>query len=210
MYQEIMSVALPKIMGIIYHMQGHSYLYAGLAMIMEGASVPFPGMYILIFSGFAIKQLGLNFWVLVGICSVCYTAASLIPYYIGGHINNIATKFYKKYYSNRMDKIKKVSDIFNKYGEWTVCLSRPTFLGNYFSYIAGMNSMNIGKFLLYTFAGIFPWTLFMCYLGYGVISSTDEIVNIIASMKPLFYIVTIAVIIYGAYQIYKLLNNKRY
>ena len=42
--------------------------------------------------------------------------------------------------------------------------SRPTFLGNYFSYIAGMNNMDIYKFLLYTFLGIFPWTLFMLSL----------------------------------------------
>lgn len=210
MYQQIMSFALTKIMELIYHMQGHSYLYAGLAMVMEGASLPFPGMYILIFSGFAIKQLGLNLWILVGICSICYTAASLIPYYLGGHINNIATKFFEKYYSKRMRQIKKVGDMFNRYGEWTVCISRPTFLGNYFSYIAGMNNMKIGKFLTYTFIGITPWILFMCYLGYGVIRNAEEIMNIIERIKPILYIVSAVAIIYGAYQIYKLLNKNKY
>lgn len=209
MYEQILSTALAKIMQLIMHMESFGYFYAGLAMILEGASVPFPGMYVLIFCGFAVKKLNLNLWTLVFICSLCYTVASLIPYYIGGKVNNWAVGFFSKYYEKRGNQLKKVGELFNKYGEWTVCLSRPTFLGNYFSYIAGMHNMNVYKFLLYTFMGIFPWTLFMCYLGYAVINSAEQVLEIIIRIKPILYIVSSIFMVYALYKIYKLIKNKK-
>lgn len=209
MYEQILNAALSKIMQLITHMENFGYFYAGLAMVLEGASIPFPGMYVLIFCGFAIRRLNLNFWTLVTICSLCYTVASLVPYYIGGKVNNWAAGFFSKYYAKKGNQLKKVGELFNKYGEWTVCLSRPTFLGNYFSYIAGMNNMDIYKFLLYTFLGIFPWTLFMCYLGYSVISSGEQILEIIIRIKPVLYGISAVFLIYAAYKIYKFMTKNK-
>lgn len=209
MIDQIIYTTFSKAIQIITHMGSYGYFYAGLAMLLEGASIPFPGMYILIFSGFVIRKLNLNFWLLVTICSFCYTAASLAPYYIGKKVNNFAVNFFSKYYEKRGNQLKKVNELFDKYGELTICLSRFTFLGNYFSYIAGMNNMRILKFLLYTILGIFPWITFMCYLGYSIISSAEQVIELIIKIKPLMYLVSSVIFIYISYKTFKFLKNKR-
>ena len=209
MYQQILTIALSKILQFVTHMESFGYFYAGLAMVLEGSSIPFPGMYILILCGFAVKKLNLNFWILIAICSLCYTAASLIPYYIGGKVNSWSIRFFFKYHKKRVNQIEKVQKLFDKYGELSICLSRPTFLGNYFSYIAGMNHMALEKFIVYTFIGILPWILFMCYLGYNFIDSAEQVIEIIIKIKPILYAISATFLTYIAYKIYKLLTRNK-
>ena len=69
--------------------------------------------------------------------------------------------------------------------------------------------MNMYKFLLYTFLGIFPWTLFMCYLGYSVIKSGEQVLEIIVKIKPILYGISAIFIIYAGYRIYKFMTRKK-
>ncbi|WP_300304036.1 DedA family protein [Anaerosolibacter sp.] len=167
----------------------YGYLAMFIGMFLEGSSLPFPGTLILVLSGFFVKLYQLNplFMLLLG--SSAYTLATLIPYYIGKHVNDFAQKRFEKTMEKHQDKISMVEDLFNKYGEIAVCLSRPTFLSNYFSYIAGMHNMRFTKFVLYTFLGITPWITLMVYLGYQLGHNLDDIQRIVDSAGYLLFLV---------------------
>ncbi|MBB6216803.1 membrane protein DedA with SNARE-associated domain [Anaerosolibacter carboniphilus] len=167
----------------------YGYLAMGIGMFLEGSSLPFPGTLVLVLSGFFVKHYRLNPLIMLLLGSGAYTLAAFIPYYIGKHMNDFAHRRFEKTMDKHRDKILMVEEMFHKYGEIAVCLSRPTFLSNYFSYIAGMHSMRRSKFALYTFLGMTPWVMLMGYLGYQLGHNLDDIQRIVDSTGSLLGLV---------------------
>ena len=187
----------------------HGYLAMVIGMFLEGTSLPFPGTFVLVLSGFFVKHYRLNPLIMLVLGSSAYTLAAFIPYYIGKHVNDFAQKRFVKTLNKHQDKIQMVEDLFNKYGEIAVCLSRPTFLSNYFSYIAGMHHMGRSKFAIYTFLGISPWVVAMGYVGYQLGDNIDDIQRVIHSTGPLLFLI-VGVPLIGVFTIkYLLKRNKK-
>src|SRR5699024_3844897 len=90
--------------------------------------------------------------------SLFYTSASLIPFYL-------AAKLGSKFPERLKRKLAKGQNYFNRYGTWSIALSRPFGVGNYISYVAGLSKVNPLKFFLLTFLGIYPWSVVMLWLG---------------------------------------------
>ena len=104
-------------------------------------------------------------WQLVAISalnSLVYVVFSLIPYYIGKYLGNLTQKKFDE------KKVKKAQEWFQKYGEWSITLSRPTGFGNYISYISGISDISIWRFGLLSYLGVFPWNTLLLFIGnYG-------------------------------------------
>ncbi|MCY8755541.1 DedA family protein [Bacillus haynesii] len=129
-----------------------------LVMFMEGSSLPFPG-FIFVFSfGYSLSPGNLNTaFIAIGM-SLTYCLSSLIPFYLGMKFEGfLPTKVRKG--------ISKGGSFFNRYGIWSIALSRPFGIGNYISYIAGISKVNLFKYLILTFLGIYPWSFFVIFLG---------------------------------------------
>lgn len=127
-------------------------------MFLEGSSLPFPGLIMVLSYGYILSAgyAGTAF-IALGM-SIFYTLASLIPYFLGMKMGD--------YFSKRLEKgWKKAQYYFNKYGIWTIALSRPFGIGNYISYIAGISNVNLYKYIFLTFIGIYPWSYVMLLLG---------------------------------------------
>jgi membrane protein DedA with SNARE-associated domain len=134
-----------------------------VASAIEASSLPFPGATVVLVYGFVLKVTqNTHPWQLVAIAfvnSLVYVVFSLIPYQIGSKLEAFSKKKFD------MKKIEKAQRWFQKYGEWSITLSRPTGFGNYISYLSGISKIKIGRFLLFSFLGVFPWNTLLLFVG---------------------------------------------
>jgi len=138
------------------NIQGYSNLGFYLSMLLEGSSIPFPGMVVILTLGNLMASGIIEaFWLALGM-SLAYSLASFIPYMIGLKFQSCLKE---------KSKLSKVQAWFRKYGEWSICFSRPFGVGNYISYVAGMSKVNPWRYGILTFTGIFPWAYAMLILA---------------------------------------------
>lgn len=141
---------------LLEEIQGFSSLGLYFSMLLEGSSLPFPGMVAVLAIGNILSPNLLEaFWLALGM-SLAYSLASFVPYLIG-------LKFQSTLH--RKIQLTKVQSWFCKYGVWSICLSRPFGVGNYISYVAGMSNVNPWSYGILTFLGIFPWAYTMLLLA---------------------------------------------
>lgn len=128
-------------------------------MFLEGSSLPFPGVIIVLSYGYISSSLSILEIALIAVgMSMFYSLASLIPYFLG--------KKMEGYFSIKLKKgLEKGTLLFQRYGVWSIALSRPFGIGNYISYVAGISRVNALKYIVLTFIGIYPWSLVMLLLG---------------------------------------------
>ncbi|MEK3889139.1 DedA family protein [Bacillus sp. FSL K6-3431] len=129
-----------------------------LSMFLEGSSLPFPGLVIVLSYGYLLSPGYINTAFIALGMSIFYTLASLIPYFIGAKLERHLPKKLKK-------GLEKGIVLFNRYGIWSIALSRPFGIGNYISYVAGIGKVNLFKYFILTFLGIYPWSYVMILLG---------------------------------------------
>ncbi|KKI91905.1 hypothetical protein WQ54_12300 [Bacillus sp. SA1-12] len=169
-------------------------LFLGLAL--EASSLPFPGVLFVLTYGYLLKPS----WGMVAILTITgsfvYTIFSYIPYFIGLKLqDNLKQEKYEK-------KIKRAKAWFDKYGEWTISLSRILGVGNYISYFAGMIKVNPWRYGVLTFIGILPWVLFMLILGRAGIIKT--VIDLFTSIQKYLVIgLALGLIVYLVYRFKK-------
>lgn len=135
---------------------GMAGLYA--AIFIEGSSLPFPGIVVVLAYGGILNLAWPEMLLASASMAAVYSAASLLPYFLGDRMEHLLRKKFRK-------GIERARRLFNRYGLWSIALSRPFGIGNYISYLAGMSRVGIVKYLVLTFAGIFPWCFSMLFLG---------------------------------------------
>jgi membrane protein DedA with SNARE-associated domain len=171
-----------------------------VAMFLEGASFPFPGIVVVLSYGYILPFSYLNtIWVAASM-SVIYSLASLIPYFIGRKIEGIFQK--------RPNKgLTKAMSLFIRFGGWSVAISRPFGIGNYISYVAGMSKMRLIPYLLLTFIGIYPWSYVMLLLGSYFEGNYQAFISFYKNNSV--YVYTIVTLILGIILLYVYKKYKR-
>lgn len=170
------------------------------AMFLEGSSLPFPGIAVVLAYGFILPVNYWNtLWIAAGM-SVVYCLASLIPFYLGGQLEGI--------FNGRKRKgFEKAKDLFVRYGRWSVALSRPFGIGNYISYVAGASKMKVIPYLLLTFIGIYPWSYVMILLG-NYFNGSYEAFQAFYQDNSVYIYSTMAVVLLTI-SLYLFLKNRR-
>lgn len=161
-----------------------------LTMALEGLSLPFPGIVIILTLGYILNLSTLDLFIVAGLMSLTYSIASYIPYHIGMKLEKAIRMKYDK-------QLQKVQHYFNKYGNYSIALFRPFAIGNYISYFAGMSGIKLWKYFLLTFTGIFPWSLVMLLIGRFTKGNVNTGLQLIQSYSG--YICAFAVLILLAY-----------
>ncbi len=129
-----------------------------LAMFLEGSSLPFPGIIVVLSYGYAIDLSIIEAAFISIIMSIIYSIASFIPFMLASRCEGIIRKKFGR-------KLGKAQAWFIRYGMWSISLSRPFSLGNYISYVAGMSEVPKGRYFIYTFIGILPWSFVILVIG---------------------------------------------
>lgn len=168
------------------------FLKINFAMLLEGMSVPFPGI-IFLFSWSNIYEPTISESLYISLfLAGSYTIGSSIPYLIG---EKLKYKFSALFGKNINKAFERSQNFLNKYGLFAIVFSRFFGWGNYISYIAGAMKINKKKFFLLTFIGIYPWTFSVIFLGEKFKDRLRFITSSINNINNYIYIIVIIIIL---------------
>lgn len=142
--------------------------YGGIVLLMaiESANIPLPSEVIMPFSGFLVAQGELNLW-LVGLAGAMgCTVGSIFSYYLGKWGGRPLIEKYGKYILISHHDLDLADRWFQNKGEMTVFVGRLLpVIRTFISFPAGISEMNFSRFIVYSFLGSLPWSLFLAYIG---------------------------------------------
>jgi membrane protein DedA with SNARE-associated domain len=136
-------------------------------MLLESMGILIPSEAISPFAGYLVSQgrMGLFWAVAAGVLG--NLAGSWIAYLIGLWGGRELWFHYGRYVGVRRHHLILAEKWFDKYGEFTVFISRCLpVVRTFISFPAGTARMNVAKFTFYTFLGCVPWVFALTYLGY--------------------------------------------
>jgi membrane protein DedA with SNARE-associated domain len=142
--------------------------YSGIVLLMaiESACIPLPSEIIMPFSGYLVSTGQMNLWA-VGIAgAVGCVLGSLVAYWVGMYGGRPLIEKYGRYVLISPHDLDMADRWFATRGEIIVFVSRllPA-IRTFIAFPAGVARMNLKRFIIYTFAGSFPWCLGLAYFG---------------------------------------------
>jgi len=151
------------------------YVGVMIAMAIESAMIPLPSELILPYAGFLVSdptQLEpitgqpWNFWIVVVVATVGNTLGSLIAYAIGAYGGRPFLERYGKYLLIRPHEIDLADHFFARHGGATVFIARLLpIVRTFISFPAGVARMDLKRFIVYSTAGAFLWSMLLVYAG---------------------------------------------
>ncbi len=151
------------------------YLGVLVAMAIESAMVPLPSELILPYAGFLISDGtkieplshgAWSFWIVVIAATLGNTIGSLIAYAIGAWGGRPFLERYGRYLLIRPHEIELADRFFDRYGAATAFFSRLLpIVRTFISFPAGVARMPLGRFVAYSTAGAFFWSILLTYAG---------------------------------------------
>ena len=151
------------------------YVGVMLAMAIESAMIPLPSELILPYAGFLVSDptqiepitgQPWNFWIVVVVATIGNTLGSLVAYGLGAYGGRPLLERYGKYVLIRPHEIDLADDFFAKHGSATVFIGRLLpVVRTFISFPAGVARMHLGKFIVYSTAGAFIWSMLLVYAG---------------------------------------------
>lgn len=151
------------------------YLGVALAMAIESAMIPMPSELILPFAGSLVANPAAveplthgpwNFWLVVIVATIGNTVGSLIGYGIGAWGGRPFLERWGRYLLIRPHEIELAEHFFDRYGAATAFFSRLLpIVRTFISFPAGVARMPPGRFIVYSTAGAFIWSLVLVQAG---------------------------------------------
>ena len=136
-------------------------------MLLESMGILIPSEAISPFAGYLVSQGRIGFFGAVSAGVLGNLAGSWIAYLIGLWGGRELWFHYGRYVGVREHHLILAEKWFDKYGEFTVFISRCLpVVRTFISFPAGTARMNFAKFTFYTFLGCVPWVFALTYLGY--------------------------------------------
>jgi membrane protein DedA with SNARE-associated domain len=156
----------------------YGYLAIFLLMLAESACIPFPSEVTMLVGGWYSADGSLDFfW--VGAAGVVGNLVGSWIAYVGGRTGGreILDR-YGRYVFIRRHDIDKAEIWWEKYGEAATFFSRLLpVIRTFISLPAGIARMPFGKFTLYTFLGVIPWTYALTYAGVLVEDNWEKVLD---------------------------------
>jgi membrane protein DedA with SNARE-associated domain len=178
------------------------YLGVMVAMAIESAMIPLPSELILPYAGFLVSDPSQiepltggtwNFWIVVVAATIGNTLGSLVAYAIGAYGGRPFLERYGKYLLIRPHEIELADGFFAKHGAATVFIGRLLpIVRTFISFPAGVARMPLGKFVVYSTAGAFLWSMLLVYAGTVLGANWVEIRE---TLQPFDLAIAVAVVL---------------
>jgi len=141
-----------------------------ILMVLESAGIPVPSFVTMPFAGSLISQGRFDFLFLTIVGTLGNLGGSLAAYSLGWWGQEAVVrkiiKRWGKYILISESKFNKSEEWFRKHGEPIVFIARLIpVIRAFISLPAGIAKMNLKRFIVYTTAGSFLWSLFLTYIG---------------------------------------------
>jgi membrane protein DedA with SNARE-associated domain len=151
------------------------YVGVMVAMAIESAMVPLPSELILPYAGFLVSDPSVvepltggpwSFGVVVTRATIGDTLGSLVGYAIGAYGGRPFLQRWGRYLLIRPHEIGLADRFFERWGPATAFFSRLVpVVRTFISFPAGVARMPLGKFIVYSTAGAFPWSILLVFAG---------------------------------------------
>jgi membrane protein DedA with SNARE-associated domain len=151
-------------------------------MTVESSFIPFPSEVVMIPAGFLAARGALTFGEPFTDASVAVIAGTMgslagayINYYLARWVGTPFLERYGKYFFLPPDKLHRAEELFREYGAGAtfVCRLLPA-IRQLISIPAGLASMPIGSFTLWTGLGAGIWVIILTAVGYSIGAHTAE------------------------------------
>src|SRR5437773_4016242 len=172
-----------------------------IAMAIESAMIPLPSELILPYAGFLISDPSQvepltrgawNYWIVVVVATLGNTIGSVIGYSIGAWGGRPFLERYGRYLLIRPHEIELADRFFQRYGAATAFFSRLLpIVRTFISFPAGVARMPLGKFIVYSTLGAFPWSVLLVYAGEQLGSRWQDIRHALAPFDLLVAVVVV-------------------
>jgi membrane protein DedA with SNARE-associated domain len=142
--------------------------YSGIVLLMaiESACIPLPSEIIMPFSGYLVSTGQMNLWIVSLAGAAGCVVGSLVAYWVGMKGGRPLIEKYGRYVLVSRHDLNMADRWFEKRGEIIVFVSRMLpAIRTFIAFPAGVARMNLKRFVIYTFAGSFPWCLGLAYVG---------------------------------------------
>jgi membrane protein DedA with SNARE-associated domain len=118
------------------------------------------------FAGFLASQGRFNVWILGAVGAVGCLAGSIPAYYLGLLGGRPLIEKYGKWVLISRRDIDVADRLFDRHGEIVVFFGRLLpVIRTFIAFPAGVSRMKMGRFVVYTLLGSFPWCLGLAWLG---------------------------------------------
>ncbi|MDP9069647.1 MAG: DedA family protein [Actinomycetota bacterium] len=158
--------------------EDYGYLAIFVLMLLESALIPFPSEVTMLAGGFYAAEGSLDlFW--VGVAGVAGNmVGSWVAYAIGRKTGRAVLDRYGRYVLIRSHDVDRAEVWWDRHGEAATFFSRLLpVIRTFISLPAGIAKMPIGKFSVYTFLGVVPWTFGLAYLGVVVGENWERVLD---------------------------------
>lgn len=142
--------------------------YPGVVLMMgiESACIPLPSEIIMPFSGYLVYTGRFDIWGVAFAGAVGCVLGSLVAYWVGMYGGRPVIEKYGRYVLISLHDLDIADRWFERRGELIVFASRLLpVIRTFIAFPAGVARMNLGRFVVYTFVGSFPWCLGLAYVG---------------------------------------------
>lgn len=156
----------------------YGYTAIFLLMLVESACIPFPSEVTMLVGGWYAADGRLDFfW--VGAAGVLGNlVGSWVAYAVGRTTGRALLERYGKYVLIRTHDIDRAEVWWERHGEAATFFSRLLpVIRTFISLPAGIARMPLGKFSLYTFLGVIPWTYALAYVGVVVEDNWESVLD---------------------------------
>jgi membrane protein DedA with SNARE-associated domain len=161
---------------IIHVESSMGYLGIVLLMGIESCCIPLPSEVIMPFAGFLCTPEGaarvgmqFNLWGVSLAGAIGCVVGSIPAYYLGMYGGRPLILKYGKYILMSPHDLDLADCWFQRRGDITVFVARLLpVIRTFIAFPAGVNRMDMRKFIIYTFLGSFPWCLMLAYVGVKV------------------------------------------
>lgn len=201
-----------QILGFIYDVY-NLLQWPGVVVLMaiESACIPLPSELIMPLAGWMLiaeRGLGMGHVLLAGFYGALgCTLGSILAYVVGARGGRPLVERYGRYILLSRHDLELSDRWFQKYGDWVIFISRLLpVVRTFISLPAGIARMNFTKFIIYTFAGSFPWCFGLAYGGYLLGGHWEQISRV---MRPFVIVIVVVGIALVAYYIYRRLVAAR-
>lgn len=198
---------------IIKILTNFSYIGICFLIFLENVFPPIPSELILVFGGFISKKLELNFFLMVILSTVGSVLGALMLYYIGKKISiEKLESFLEKKWIKRLGfksgDINKTLKYFEKYNTLSVFIGRCIpVVRSLISIPAGMQKMEIKKFIFYTGVGSLIWNIILIYIGRVMEDKWEE--GLVLLEKYSSIIISIVIVVVLVKVLYKKYGKKK-
>lgn len=184
------------------------YLAITILVLLENILPFIPSEIILTFAGLLSTKSDLSLPMLFVISTVASFVGLLVLYYISRLVSEERLyRFvdkYGKWIKLKGKDVARANDWFKRYGEVAVLVCRfVPVLRVLITIPAGINRMNVMKFVVLSLIGTTIWNFALIYLGSLLSDSWDVLMNGIHTYSYVMYVLLAVVIVYIIYRFVK-------